>query len=266
MVRVIMRKNAAKQKLLTGRPILAVMDALHNPSLIEMLSFLDPDAVIVDCEHSPLNPETEVELYRAADLRGISTITRVLEISPALIQKSLDFGSSGVMVPLVRTLDDVQATVLATKYPPLGNRGLGPVRALDYGLSLPLSEYTEFANNETLVAIQIETNEAIKIFDQIINLESVDVIVFGPADISCAIGHPGQPQHPDVISLIERLGKKAIQAGKIAGTLSNNFAEYQYWREKGFLFLIVNLSKLVIECYRDLHDRIHNYENQFSST
>jgi 4-hydroxy-2-oxoheptanedioate aldolase len=260
-----MRENRAKQELLAGRPILAIMDSLHNASLIEMLSFLGPDLVIVDCEHSPLNPETEVELYRAADLRGISTITRVLEISPALIRRSLDFGSSGVMVPLVRTIHDVQAAILAAKYPPLGNRGLGLVRALDYGLGNPLSEYTEFANNETLVAIQIETNEAIAIFDQIINLESVDVIVFGPTDISCALGHPGQPQHPDVISLIERLGEKAIQAGKIAGTLSNDFVEYQYWREKGFLFLIMNLSKLVVECFRDLHDRIHKYESQLSS-
>jgi 4-hydroxy-2-oxoheptanedioate aldolase len=260
-----MKKNTAKQKLLAGRPILAVMEALHTVSLIEMLSFLGPDAVIVDCEHSPINPETEVELYRAANLGGIPTITRVLEISPALIRRSLDFGSSGVMVPLVRTLDDVQATILAAKYPPLGNRGLGLVRALDYGLSLPLSEYTEFANHETLIAIQIETNEAIAIFDQIIDLESVDVIVFGPTDISCALGHPGQPKHPDVVSLIERLGKKAIQAGKIAGTISNDFVEYQHWRENGFLFFIVSLGNLIVECYRNLHDQIHNYENQLPS-
>ena len=78
-----------------------------------------------------------------------------------------------------------QAAVMATRYPPLGERGVGPGRAAGYGYRIP--QYLKRANAEIVVAVQVETAEGLANVDQIAATAGVDVVFVGPGDLSVSI-------------------------------------------------------------------------------
>jgi 4-hydroxy-2-oxoheptanedioate aldolase len=239
------RQNSMKQRLRKGETLVGAFSTLHLPALVELLGLLGMDFVIVDGEHSGLTAETAEELYRAAELRRISCVTRIGENHPQVIQKFLDSGALSVMIPLVNTPEDARRAVDAVKYPPIGKRGLAASRASDWGL-LPggLAEHVKTSNQETFIAIQVETQQAVERFPEILAIEHVDLIFFGPSDLSSTLGLPGQTTHPEVLSRIERLGQQARAAGKATGTIARTAEEYHYWRERGFQWLCTGVNNL----------------------
>ena len=239
-----MRANAMKEKLRGGRPVVGTFCNFPSPAIAEMLGLLGLDFLIVDCEHGSMTPEAAEHMYRAAEVRGLSTVTRVGENTPQVVQKYLEAGTQGVLMPMVSTVADAQRVIDAVKYPPIGKRGLAPGRPSDYGFT-DMGAYTEAANRETLVSIQIETNEGVDNIGEIVKVPHIDVVFFGPTDLSVALGIPGQSRHAEVISLIERLGRVALEAGTVVGTLARDREEYQDWRERGFLFLCTSVTNLL---------------------
>lgn len=255
-----MRKNIMKEKLKAGEPVVGVFNNIQVPTAVEILGLLGMDFVIVDAEHTSVTPETAENLYRAAELRGLSTVTRIGENSQQVIQKFLDAGSQGVLIPLVNTRSDAQRVVDSVKYPPIGKRGLAGSRAAQWGLAGDTAEYVRAANEETLVAVQVETTEAVQNFKDIVSLPHIDVIFFGPADISSSMGFPGQTRHPQVLALIERLGKETLAAGKAAGTIARDVNDYRYWRERGFQWLCTGTSALLARGIQGFLGEIRQYE------
>ena len=73
-------------------------------------------------------------------------------------------------------------------------------------------------------------------------MNDVDVIFFGPSDISTSLGYPGELRHPEVLSIIETLGAKSISKGKSVGTIARDRAEIQYWKDRGFQWLCTGVS------------------------
>ena len=237
-----MRKNRMKERLKAGEVVVGAFNTLHAPAVLEILGLVGLDFVIVDAEHSPVTPETAENLYRAAELRDLSLVTRIGENSQQVIQKFLDAGSPGVLIPLVNTRGEAQSVVDAVKYPPVGKRGLAGTRSAEWGLTSSMADYVKEANQETLVAVQVETLESVKNFDEIASLDHIDVIFFGPSDISSSLGYPGELRHPEVLSLIERLGKETVKAGKAAGTIARDGSECKYWKDRGFQWLCTGVS------------------------
>lgn len=237
-----MRKNDMKRRLKAGEVLLGAFNTLHAPSVLEILGLVGLDFVIVDAEHTSITPETAEDLYRAAELRELSVVTRIGENSQQVIQKFMDAGSQGVLIPLVNTVEEAQRVVDAVKYPPIGKRGLAGSRSAEWGLTSIPADYVTESNLETLIAVQIETKEGIENFDEIVTVNDVDVIFFGPSDISTSLGYPGELRHPEVLSIIETLGGKSISAGKSVGTIARDRAEIQYWKDRGFQWLCTGVS------------------------
>src|SRR4029078_12688326 len=108
-------------------------------------------------------------------------------------------GAHGVQIPHVTTKDDALRAVDATKYAPMGSRGMGGGRAADYGLGKYTGgAYLKFANEQTWVSAMIEDQEGINNLDQILTVEGLDIIAIGPNDLATAPGHPrhiNPPQH-----------------------------------------------------------------------
>ncbi|MBI4329172.1 MAG: 2-dehydro-3-deoxyglucarate aldolase [Chloroflexi bacterium] len=228
-------KNKLREKMRRGE---AVVGAFYNfPSAIavEMLGTVGLDFIILDCEHSTITPETAENIYRAAQLAGISTITRVGENIQQHILKYLDAGTDGVQVPLVNTAAEAQMVADAVKYPPIGKRGMAGPRLAGFG-RIPLAEFVAQWNQEGIVCVQIETREGIKNFPEIVKNPNVDIVFFGPTDLSVSLGHPGETTHPEVVSVISDLGKQTIAAGKVAGTIMADSAGYKRYRDLGFLY------------------------------
>ena len=255
-----MRKNPIKAKLKRGEPVIGILNNIQHPEIIEVMALAGIDFVILDAEHTTLSPETAVQMYRACELRGVTAITRIGENTQQVIQKFMDAGSMGVFMPLINTKEDAQRAVDSVKYPPIGKRGLAGSRAADYAMAMPLGEYIQMANEETMVIIQIETTDSYKNFSEIISLEHVDGVFFGPNDISTSLGYPGEARHPEVRGLIERLGKEAVAAGKIAATISRNLDDYKYWRERGFLWFSTGPSQMLARGAEEYLGEIADFE------
>jgi 2-dehydro-3-deoxyglucarate aldolase/4-hydroxy-2-oxoheptanedioate aldolase len=153
-----------------------------------------------------------------------------------VIKRVLDLGAYGVMVPWVGNRVEAEAAVRATKYPPLGIRGIaGSHRAGGYGRHA--AEYWKRANDEILVVIQIETPTALAEIDEIVKIPGVDVIFIGPADLSTALGHMGDPGHPDVQAAFARIEAAARAQGVALGNITRNWDQARTLYQRGYQFL-----------------------------
>lgn len=244
-------RNHLKERLQKSETLFGAFSTIHSATLIELLGILELDFVILDGEHSGLTPERAEDLYRAAELRHLSCVTRVGEHHPQVIQKYLESGALSVLFPLVNSRAEAQRLVDAVKYPPVGKRGLAASRVSNWGINAGgLAEHVRVSNAQTLIALQIETLEGIENLSEILAVKEADVIFFGPSDISSALGLPGETQHPKVISLIEELGDRARAAGKIVGTIARTPETYRHWKSKGFQWLCTGAQNLIADGVR----------------
>src|SRR5690348_12749059 len=126
-----MIENAVKSKLKKGEPVYGMLTPVYDPLVVEVVGRLGFDLYMVDCEHGAGGPVEVEHLARACELVGMTPLARVRSIDPKLILQFLDAGVMGVMMPGIQNADDVQRLVEAVKYPPVGRRGIAPVRAND---------------------------------------------------------------------------------------------------------------------------------------
>jgi len=236
-----MRTNTLKARMLAGKPSSGHFVNVPSPTIVEFMGLLGFDFVIIDCEHGIAGYETAENMIRAAELANVTPMVRIGLNMQQHIQRFLDAGAQGVQIPLVNTGAEAQAVVESVKYPPVGKRGLAGTRATGYGQAhSTLGEYVEVANRETLVAVQIETEEGIENADDIVAADGVDLIFLGPNDISQIFGLHGQGTHPRVVETIEVLTKKALAAGKQVGTIAATPEAFKHWNDLGVKYLCGN--------------------------
>jgi 4-hydroxy-2-oxoheptanedioate aldolase len=252
-----MRENTAKAKLKSGEAIIGPIVGFTSPQLVEIAGRAGFDFVFIDCEHGAIGLDECENMVRAADVVGLSTIVRVPENNPQQILRYLDLGAHGVQVPHLTSRDDAQRAVDASKYRPLGSRGMGGGRAADYGLG-PRSgeEYLAFANQHTWVSGMIEDVEGIRNLDQILTVDGLDIIAIGPNDLAASLGFPGQMQHPDVQRTIDEIIGQARAAGKAVGVGGNSDADsVRRQIQRGATYLTVGYSAIIGRASRALLSR-----------
>lgn len=164
--------------------------AVPSPVVTEIACGSFPDFVCIDMEHGAVSPESAENMVRAAAVHRVSTLVRVPGIDPAAIGQALDWGAEGVLVPRVNTADEARRAVDAARYPPHGSRGAGPGRASGYGRAIP--EAMARARAETVVALQIETVEALDCVSEIAAVPGVDLLFIGPGDLGVGLEASGR--------------------------------------------------------------------------
>ncbi len=240
-----MNNNIMKEKLRSGKNVVGLFQNVINPNITEIMGLLGFDFVIVDGEHTTFNPNLAEEHFRAAELRNISSVTRIGQNDQQVIQKFLDAGSQGVLMPLINNKSDALEVVDSVKYPPIGKRGLASGRGSSYGIPQSVKEHVDHSNKETLVAIQIETTEAMENVEEISSIEEVDVLFFGPSDISSSFGIHGQINDPKVRDTISSLSKIAIGNGKSCGTIARDANDFQFYKEAGFQWFCSGVTNMM---------------------
>lgn len=214
-----MKTNRMKAKLLAGEPAFGVSVMIPSPQLVEMLGAFGFDWVLLDCEHGTLTLESVELMAMAAEASGMTPIARPATRSADHILQVLDRGVMGVQVPHVNTAADARAVVRAVKYHPAGQRGLAAgTRAAIYDAHGSMADYVRTANEQTLIAIQLEEREAIENLDELLGVEGVDVFFVGPSDLSQSMGHPGNPKAAPVAEAINLSFARIVAAGCIPGT------------------------------------------------
>jgi 4-hydroxy-2-oxoheptanedioate aldolase len=251
-------KNKMREKILNGENLVGAFSVIPDTAVVECMGLAGLDFVIIDTEHGPGDINTTLPLILAAEGRGITPIVRVKDASRSSILKMLDIGAMGLLVPFIKSVDEVKKVIEYGKYAPLGQRGFGPGRGSGYGL-LPgfagIADYFETCNRETLIIPQCETAEAVAHIEEITALEGVAGIFLGPYDLSIALGKAMQFDDPDFSAAVDRTLKACKDAGKFCLTVAGTGAAAKANFLKGFAgvasvdvsFLVAAANKLVRE-------------------
>jgi 2-keto-3-deoxy-L-rhamnonate aldolase RhmA len=144
----------------------------------------------------------------------------------------LDIGARGLIVPYIRTLDQVRELVDAAKFPPVGNRGFCPNRTSGWGADAwaqDVDAYMAKCNKRCKVIPQCETKEALDLIEQITAMPGVDGIFVGPCDLSIALGIPLQFDNPVLHRAIERILRACKDAGKESYIFAGNLDDASLW-------------------------------------
>lgn len=205
-----------RRKLDAGQICLGAGITLADSSIVEALA-PSVDFFWIDLEHSHLSYESVQNHLIAARAGGAAALVRVRGSDVPHIKPILDIGAGGIVVPQVQSIAEVRHVIDASRYPPLGKRGYGPRRAATYGRDGGV-QWMQRANEQIFVGVQIENLAALAVVEEIATIEGLDSIVLGPYDLSVAMGHAGQIDHPDVQTALKRIIAAARNAGKYVGT------------------------------------------------
>lgn len=205
----MLQTNQLKRALADGKTVFGLLNSIPSPLLVEMIGYAGYDFVILDMEHVCVNPETLENMVRAAECAGITPLVRVPNAMPEAILRALDCGAQGVVVPHVRSRAEAEQAVAASRYYPLGSRGISGGRTTGFGV-IDLPTYFERANSEIMVVAMIEDKEGVDNLDAIVSVTGIDMVLEGAIDLSQSYGVPGQAQHPTVQSAIEKIATACL--------------------------------------------------------
>lgn len=207
-----------KQRLREG-PLQGCFVTFPSAALTEFTASMGFDFLLLDNEHGNFYPETLEDMVRATHCQQIPCVVRVPYNRAEYIRKALDFGADGVQVPLINTVDDAIAASKPSLFPPEGERGVAFLpRAANYGMHPDKGRYLKEANMNRLLSVHIETVEAVRNLDAILESKQADVYFVGPGDLAVSMGYGNDINHPTVVATIEQCIKDIVASGAIAGT------------------------------------------------
>lgn len=206
-----MRQNKIKQMWRAGKCATLGWISIPNGFAAEVMARQGFDALCVDLQHGLSEMSDVAPLLQAISQTDTVPVVRVAWNEPAAIMKALDLGAYGIIVPLVNTAEEAARAVAACRYPPVGMRSSGPVRAVHYGGA----DYVARANDEIVVMAMIETREGLANLDAICATPGLDAVYIGPADLSFALGLEPRGDNPDPLHLAtcDRILATAHKAG-----------------------------------------------------
>ena len=236
--------NPFKQALREKRPQIGLWLGLADHYTTEICAGAGFDWLLIDGEHSPNDLRSILQQAQViAAYPASHAIARVPvghgNVGTALIKQYLDLGIQTLLVPMVDTAQQAADLVRASRYPPLGIRGMGGARASRWGR---LPNYGKEANDQVCLLVQAETRESLDNLDAILAIDGVDGVFIGPADLSAALGHVGNPGHPEVQGAIEDTIRRINKAGKAAGILTPDETLARKYLALGATFVAVGLD------------------------
>src|SRR5690606_7182942 len=227
--------NHFKKEILADRPQIGLWSSLCSPIVADIVSTVGFDWVLIDMEHSPNEMMTvlsQLQVYRASKTKAI---VRPPWNDPVMTKRLLDLGADTLLFPMIQSAQEAEMAVRSCRYPPNGIRGVSLVqRANRFGA---VTDYIARAEEEICVLVQIETKAALDRVDEIVAVNGIDGVFFGPADLSADFGHLGSPGHPSVVEAIAGGVERVRAAGKPAGILVGEAAQAREWLDRGVRFV-----------------------------
>ncbi len=229
--------NPFKQALKSGRLQIGLWHSLSSHLVVEILANSGFDWILLDTEHAP--NELPMVLAELQAMRGgtAHAVVRPAWNDAVIIKRLLDVGAQSLLIPYVETEEEARRAVMSTRYPPEGFRGFaGQARASRYGR---IKGYHAAANSEICLLVQVETRRGLENLESIARVEGVDGVFIGPGDLSAALGYLGQPNHPEVVKIIDDMIGRIRNAGRAPGILTGDAELAQRYIERGCLFAAV---------------------------
>ena len=231
--------NSFAQRLRAGERLLSASVAV-SPVVAEVLGQCGFDWLFIDAETLPLTLPDIQNMIRAADGTGTAAVVRLNNDHEADIRQVLDMGAAGVIIPLVKTVEQTRKIVAAAKYPPLGERGLAKGRAQGYGTTA--KQAVERANTETAIIVMVEEAQGLANVEEIAAVEGLDGIFVGTGDLALSLGCLDDPMHADMQAAFKRIGAAARANGVAAGGFPGSQQLYDFCWQQGFRFFLTDLD------------------------
>lgn len=237
-------RNAFKHALMNGHKQIGLWSHLCSPISTEILAGCGFDWLLLDMEHSP-NELPELLAQLQAMTGGTATpIVRPPWNDMVTFKRLLDIGVQTLLVPYIQTAEEASNAVAYTRYPPHGIRGYaGAPRASRYGR---VKDYAKHCADELCLLLQVETVQGLDNLEAIAHVEGVDGVFIGPGDLSAALGHLGNPKHPEVLAVIDQAIARIQACGKAAGILTGDETLARHYVDKGCLFVAVGADQNVL--------------------
>ena len=192
--------------------------------MAEAMAMLDWDCMAIDMQHGLTDLKDLFHIIQGVETAGSTAIVRLPWNDVGMAQKILDAGATGLIAPMINTAEDCARFVGACKFPPVGYRSFGAMRASNYYTEL--NEMFERGNTETLAFAMVETVEAMRNLEGIVSVAGLDGIFVGPADMAASAGRAPAigvmdgfmlETHTTILQACRRHGLKAgINAKSIA--------------------------------------------------
>lgn len=221
-----------------GRPPVGTFVKIPAIQTVEILKLAGFDFIIIDGEHAPLSMHDLDVMIMAARAIELPPIVRVPDHGYADVQRVLDAGAAGVMVPHVSDLDEARRVIAQMIHPPFGTRGAGGgMRAGGWGLDpVAVSRYT--AVDDVWRILMIEEERAVERVEEILSAENLSALFIGPSDLSMSMGLARSDAK--VNAAIARVRDAAKARGVRVGTVAPTGKQGRQLVEEGYDFVLVS--------------------------
>lgn len=223
------RRRASGSALRSGKPVDGFM--LASSLSLDFVQLLEPRPgfIVIEMEHSHFEFSEVATCLRMLNLLGVLAFVRIPEIRYEAISKVLDAGADGVLVPRIRTMDELAEVVDAMRLPPMGSKGIGGYDFQGGDLAAKLAGY----NDEKILLIQIETADALTNVDELLGSGQVAAAIIGPFDLSQSLGVPGQFSSAVFSAAVDAVVEAAARAGVPSGAMMPTPALAADWSARG---------------------------------
>lgn len=226
--------NTAKQKLQRGERLVGGTVTSPDPDIYCAMANSGFDFLWIEMQHSPLTYQEVARMIWACRGAPAVPFIRVPDSTPGDIQKAVDIGALGIIIPLVDTVEEITSAVEYAMYPPEGKRSLGNGQ---YG-ALYGSDYRATANANIVMVAMIESPPGVALADKIANVPGVDVVFAASTDLGSFSGK--RQGDPDYESQVKKIHDATLKAGRklggpLAWTNREGFTFFQAGTESGFI-------------------------------
>jgi 4-hydroxy-2-oxoheptanedioate aldolase len=237
--------NMFKQALANGETVIGCWLSLANSFSTEAMGTTGFDWLLVDSEHSPNDIRSLREQLIALDSSPSTAVVRVPIGETWIIKQVLDIGAQTILVPMVESAEEARELVRACRYPPDGIRGVGYVTTRAGGFGT-IPDYGKIADEQICLLVQVENRAGLDALDEILEIDGIDGVFIGPADLSADLGHMSDMMHPDMQKVIMGSIEKIAASGKAAGILSLNDEMTQKSLDAGARFVAAGIDMVTL--------------------
>lgn len=207
-------QRGLKRHLASGGKAVNGWCSIPSAVTAEVMARAGYDTVTIDLQHGLIDYQAALAMLQVVDGFNAPTLCRVSWNEPGAIMKALDAGFTGVICPMVNTREQAERLAATCRYAPAGNRSFGPTRAMQvHG-----ADYARNANDFIMAFAMIETAEAVANLDAILEVDGIDGVYIGPADLGLSLGYaPTLLPEASVMDVISAIRTKTLAAGKATG-------------------------------------------------
>jgi 4-hydroxy-2-oxoheptanedioate aldolase len=236
--------NPFKTALANSQKQIGFWLSMADSYLAEVSATAGFEWLLIDAEHAPNDVRSILGQLQAVAPYRAEPVVRLVNADPALLKRLLDIGARNLLIPMIDTADQARASVAAVRYPPHGIRGVGSAvgRASRWSSR---ADYLDIADSEICLLVQAETVTALENLQAICEVDGVDGVFIGPADLAASMGYRGKPTHPEVQKAIEGAIRTIVASGKAAGTLTSDQTLARRYLELGCTFVATGVDILM---------------------